>query len=140
MSAPTTTSERFLQRHGLRCALICASIFSSTLDSSADDDISFNRDIRPILAENCFQCHGPDARARKAKLRLDTRAGATADRNGLAAVVPSDADGSLLIQRITSGEEASRMPPAETGKALTPQQQELLRRWIAAGAQFERHW
>jgi hypothetical protein len=104
------------------------------------EDVSFRRDIRPLLAENCLECHGPDAAAREAELRLDVRDAAVAARDDAAAIVPGDADASGLIARVTSDDESLRMPPAETGKRLTPSQIEILRRWIDAGAAYERHW
>ena len=100
----------------------------------------FNREIRPILAETCFTCHGPDAGKRKADLRLDTRAGALEDHQGTAAIVPGDTAKSELIRRITSADEAERMPPTESGKRLTASQIESLTRWIAEGAEWQDHW
>jgi hypothetical protein len=104
------------------------------------EDVRFNRDVRPILSENCFSCHGPDAARRKAGLRLDTREGATAALEGGAAVVPGDPAASLLLQRVTSTEHGGRMPPPRTGRKLTPGQVEVLRRWVHAGAPYQRHW
>src|SRR6516165_916397 len=93
--------------------------------------IDFDRQIRPILSENCFACHGPDEQQRKAKLRLDTRDGATGNlRGGGHAIVAGKPDESELLARILSTDEAERMPPAKTKKRLTPQQTELLRQWI----------
>jgi len=102
--------------------------------------IAFNRDIRAILSENCFACHGPDKNKRDSDLRLDTEAGATADLGGRRAVVPKHADQSELWKRITTADEAERMPPTSTGKTLTDRQKELLRRWIEEGAQWQPHW
>ncbi len=103
--------------------------------------IDFNRDIRPILADNCFKCHGPDEKERKAKLRLGTRAGAVAELpGGNIAVVPSKPEASALMERITAAETTKRMPPAKTGKKLTPQQIASLRQWIAEGAKYSQHW
>jgi hypothetical protein len=95
----------------------------------------FDRDIRPILSDKCFFCHGPDAERREADLRLDTRGGAIAS-----VIVPGDADASELIARITSDDETVRMPPPESNLSLTPQEQQLLRDWIAAGAEYADHW
>jgi hypothetical protein len=103
--------------------------------------IDFNRQIRPILSENCFQCHGPDEQQRKAKLRLDTRDGAVARLRGSGhAVVPGQPAESELLARIQAADEAERMPPAKTKKRLTPEQVELLRQWIAEGAPYAQHW
>ena len=84
----------------------------------AQEPPSYARDIRPLLADRCWTCHGPDESAREADLRLDRYSEATADRDGSAAIVPGDAEGSELIQRITSGDRDTRMPPESTGKAL----------------------
>ena len=103
---------------------------------AADDVPRFNRDIRPILADTCFACHGPDSGTREAELRLDTRRGSHEW-----AIVPGDADGSEVIRRVTSDDPDMRMPPAESKKPpLTPEQIELLRKWINAGAKYEPHW
>ncbi|MCB9846606.1 MAG: PSD1 domain-containing protein [Phycisphaeraceae bacterium] len=101
--------------------------------------IEFGRDVRPILAERCFACHGRDAGARKAGLRLDTREGATSDRDGRgAAIVAGDPDSGLLIRRVSSLDLAERMPPE--GAGLTDAEIAVLRSWIAQGAAWERHW
>ena len=97
------------------------------------DDVSFSRDIRPLLAEHCFQCHGPDAGTREADLRLDVRKDATAQRDDTPAIVPGDAGGSNLIARVTSDDESIRMPPLDSGKSLNGKQVEVLRRWIRDG-------
>lgn len=97
--------------------------------------IDFNRDIRPILSENCFFCHGPDANLREADLRLDTAAGAIGR-----AIEPGDAAASELMGRVTSDDDALLMPPADSGRQLTEAQIELLRRWIDDGAVYQQHW
>src|SRR5262249_30694938 len=102
--------------------------------------IEFNRQIRPLLSEKCFRCHGPDARQRKADLRLDTAAGATAKREGGAAIIPGKPDDSELIRRVTSDDEAERMPPPGAGKPISPEQSRLFRQWIAEGAEYQPHW
>lgn len=103
--------------------------------------IDFNRDIRPILSDKCFACHGPDAPAKKIKLRLDSEAGMKADLGrGRFAVVPGQADKSELIKRITHTDEAMRMPPANSGRTLTPREIELLTEWIKQGANWQTHW
>jgi hypothetical protein len=99
--------------------------------------IDFNRQIRPILSDNCFKCHGPDDKQRKAELRLDVREGALGDGG---VIVPGQAAQSELIRRVTADDAAVRMPPAKTGKRLTPQQIQLLRQWIDQGAEWSRHW
>src|SRR5436190_16501967 len=92
--------------------------------------VGFNRDVKPILADNCFACHGPDKNKRKADLRLDTEDGARAERGAGLTLVPGKPEASLLYQRISSARESKRMPPEKAGKKLTPQQVELIRRWI----------
>ncbi|MDA0765913.1 MAG: PSD1 and planctomycete cytochrome C domain-containing protein [Verrucomicrobia bacterium] len=100
----------------------------------------FNRDIRPILSENCFQCHGPDAKARKAHLRLDTLEGATTGGEFADPVVPGQADQSELIVRIRSDDPDELMPPPESKRSLTGKQKQLLHDWIASGANYSEHW
>src|SRR6267378_2480747 len=97
--------------------------------------IQFNRDVRPILSENCFPCHGADSAARKASLRLDRFEEAIAPRkDSQPAIVPGKPDGSALVHRITASDPDDIMPPPKTHKVLTAQQKDLLRRWIAEGA------
>ena len=97
---------------------------------------TYNRDIRPILSENCFQCHGPDSAARKAGLRLDRRKEAVA--RGV--IAPGKPAQSRLISRVFAAQPALQMPPAASRKTLTAEQKDTLKRWIAAGAQYEPHW
>jgi hypothetical protein len=106
----------------------------------AADEIDFNRDIRPILSENCFHCHGPDSGTREADLRFDRQEEAVADRGGYAAIVPGDAESSEFIRRITSDDEFEVMPPPESHKELKPEQIALLKRWINEGAQWSPAW
>jgi hypothetical protein len=107
----------------------------------ADDKLDFNRDIRPILSNACFKCHGFDDKTRQAGLRLDTLEGATgALESGTTAVIPGKSADSELIKRITSVDEAERMPPKDSGKTITPEQIELLKKWIDQGAEFKQHW
>ncbi len=102
--------------------------------------VSFNDDIRPLLSNNCFHCHGPDEGDRKAGLRLDTHEGATADNDGVRAIVPGDLDASELIYRITTGDPDELMPPPKKGKRFTPEQVALLKQWVEEGAEYETHW
>lgn len=102
--------------------------------------VSFTREILPILSENCFSCHGPDASSRKADLRLDLREGALADLDGTHAIVPGKPQESELYLRVSTEDELDRMPPAKTGKTLTPDQIEKLRAWIEQGAEWGEHW
>jgi hypothetical protein len=98
--------------------------------------VQYNRDIRPILNDNCFACHGQDVKARAADLRLDQRDTAVETR----AIVPGDPNASAIIQRILSTDENEVMPPPSSHKTLTPQQKELLKQWIAEGAEYQGHW
>src|SRR6266404_7939757 len=103
--------------------------------------IDFNRQILSLLSDNCFACHGPDEKQRKAKLRLDRKEGAFKElRGGGFAIVPGKASESKLIERITAEEPAERMPPVKSGKHLTPAQIALLRQWIDQGAAWTEHW
>jgi mono/diheme cytochrome c family protein len=110
--------------------------------SASAADVSFNRDIRPILSANCFACHGSDPAKRKAELRLDDRDFATHPaKSGHIAITPGKPDDSELIKRITSADSDERMPPAKSDKApLSPDQIAKLRQWIAQGAKYETHW
>ena len=102
--------------------------------------IDFNRDIRPILSNNCFFCHGPDEKHRGGDLRLDTRAGAFNVTDGTAALVPGNLKESALIQRILATDADERMPPADSGKTLKPAEIELLKQWVQQGAAWQEHW
>src|SRR3954453_8589023 len=103
--------------------------------------IEFNRDIRPIFSDKCYTCHGPDESKRKSKLRLDTEAGAKVDLGGRFALVPGDVARSELIQRITSHDLSRRMPPQYAGASrLTDREIDLLTRWVAQGASWQKHW
>lgn len=105
------------------------------VSTASADEINFNRDIRPILSENCYHCHGPDDEAREADLRLDTYDGATES-----AIEPGDAESSELIARVISGDADSIMPPADSERSLTKQQIQRLRDWIQQGAKYDQHW
>jgi mono/diheme cytochrome c family protein len=111
-----------------------------TAAPAPDGQVRFNRDIRPILSENCLACHGPDNNARKAKLRLDLDTGLFADRKGGKPVVKGDPKASLVYQRIMTDDEDDVMPPPKSHKHLKPEQKELIRKWIEQGAPWEGHW
>src|SRR5215813_13705350 len=103
--------------------------------------IVFNRDILPILADKCWGCHGPDAPAKKIKLRLDSEGAATVDLGrGRRAIVPGNPEQSQLVRRITSGDEMMRMPPVDSGRKLTQTEIDLLVEWVRQGALWQRHW
>ncbi|HVW01475.1 MAG TPA: DUF1549 domain-containing protein, partial [Planctomycetaceae bacterium] len=139
MAAPTLYS---ITAFTLRCLCVAGVLGASVArgDEPAPQRVEFNRDIRPILSDNCFQCHGPDAGRRKAELRLDQEAGAFADLGGRHALVPKNLDDSELYQRIVSEDAEERMPPADSGRTLTSRQKELIRHWIEQGAKWEAHW
>jgi hypothetical protein len=102
--------------------------------------VDFNQEIRPILSDNCYACHGPDESKRASKLRLDLESGAKADLGGRAAIVPGKPDESELVRRITAGEARLRMPPLHSGRTLSSVQIDQLRRWILEGARWQAHW
>ena len=112
----------------------------------ADNVPDFAHEIRPILSNHCFKCHGPDQDERKGGkegsggLRLDTEEGAHADLGGLKALVPGKPDESELIARIISKESDELMPPPKSGKKLTPPEIDLLTRWVKAGGKYTKHW
>jgi hypothetical protein len=121
--------------------LLAAAVANGRFAPAAEPDIDFNRDIRPILSENCFQCHGPDAATRHAGLRLDLAADATSVLDsGARAIAPGKSGESELLARVKSADPATRMPPEESGKSLKPEQTELLARWIDGGAEYQEHW
>ncbi len=119
--------------------LASISLFLFPLTAVAGD-LSFNRDIRPILSENCFACHGFDAKQRQAELWLDTAEGALADREGKFAIKPGDLAASEVWKRVSSTDADVMMPPPASRKQLTAEQKETLRRWIEQGAPYQKHW
>lgn len=104
------------------------------------EKITFNRHVRPILAENCFFCHGPDEKKQKADLRLDSLEGASRDLGGYAAIVPGDPEKSEAWRRILSDDPDAVMPPPDSHRSLSETDREILRRWIEEGAAYEAHW
>ena len=113
---------------------VCFQVLAGISASAAP--LSYNQDIRQILVENCFGCHGADSAGRKADLRLDDRDAAVES----GAIVPGDPDSSVALDRIFSDDPEEVMPPPSIKKVLTPEQKELLKRWIAEGAEYEPHW
>ena len=113
-----------------------------TLPAAVSEKVDFNRQIRPILSDNCFACHGQDARKRKAKLRLDTPEGAFAkDEDGVTAIKPGDLAKSDAWARIISDDKEEVMPPPASHKPpLTAEQKALIKHWIEEGAEYQRHW
>ncbi|MBM4003567.1 MAG: DUF1553 domain-containing protein [Planctomycetes bacterium] len=128
---------------GLRYLLTLLFGASCAWASGQELTIDFNRDIRPILSNACFKCHGPDANERKGGmngLRLDTLAGATADQGGTVAIVPGHPEQSELMRRILSADPEERMPPPSSGRLLNDHERNLLKAWIAQGAAYSVHW
>ena len=104
------------------------------------EEIRFNRDIRPILSENCFFCHGQDPKHREAKLRLDVRAEALLEHDSGFAIVPTHPEKSEIIKRLLTHNPDDQMPPPASNRKVTPAQIELIKRWISQGAPYEKHW
>ncbi len=145
VTMPPTSRRPCLKWFGLFSAPIVLVAFQvapgDQPDKSKPPRIDFARQVRPILSENCFRCHGPDHEERKAKLRLDIKEGAFGKlRSGGRAIVPGNSKKSELIARITAAEISERMPPAKINKHLSPQQIDLLRQWIDQGADWHEHW
>jgi len=113
---------------------------SLTPPQAAVKRVDFNRDIRPILSDTCFKCHGPDEKQRMANLRLDDTEGLFTDRGGYRIIVPGNAEQSKLYQKISSKDEAMLMPPTYSGRSLTPKQIELFKTWIDQGAKWDMLW
>src|SRR5262245_14218767 len=123
----------------IRSAGVLAAGWLTALSTHAADDLRFNRDIRPILAETCFRCHGPAVK--KAGLRLDQPGAALkATESGAVPIVPGNTEESELVRRIFADDESEVMPPPSAKKPLTPEQKELLKRWVEQGAPYEGHW
>ena len=114
--------------------LVICFVFAGITQSA--EPLQYNRDVLPILAENCFACHGADSAARKADLRLDQREAAI----DFGAIVAGQPDDSELLNRVLTDDAELIMPPAELKKTLTAEEKEILKRWISAGAEYQRHW
>jgi hypothetical protein len=131
------TMEHSRTRRSIARGLVLGmGILATSASFAQDGPIVYNRDIRPILAENCFACHGPDSAARKGELRLDQPAAAASKK----AIVPGKPEDSSVMHRILSNDPDEVMPPPSTRKVLTPQQKDLLKRWIATGSEYQPHW
>src|SRR4051812_44692365 len=120
-------------------SLIHVPVLAAVAAPATKPRVSFNRDIRPIMSDTCFHCHGFDAKSRKAGMRLDIREEALKPtKNGVIPIVPGKPDESEIILRITDSDDP--MPPEEAHKTLTAAQKDLFRRWVAEGAEYEPHW
>jgi hypothetical protein len=134
---------RFLSSLAFLVTALASGIYAwaaSTENAPLPDRIEFNRDIRPILAENCYSCHGPDAGQRKADLRLDTKDGLFTAIKDVGPVIPEHADQSEVYRRITTDNADDRMPEPKSGRRLAPRQIALIKKWIEQGAPWQGHW
>jgi mono/diheme cytochrome c family protein len=138
---------RWLRRVNMVVLAWCIGVISAAGMLAGNDGVpgggrvDYQRDVRPILSDKCFRCHGPDAQQRQAGLRLDDpQAALQPAESGRRPIVSGQPDASELVRRIYSGDDAERMPPADSGKSLTDAEKELLRRWIAEGADMSQHW
>lgn len=120
--------------------LSAATLLFATVVIARAGEISFNRDVRPILSDNCYYCHGFDANHREGDRRLDSFKDATADNDGVRAIVPGDLSGSELWKRLITTDEDEIMPPPKTHKTVTAAQKEIIRQWILQGAKYQDHW
>lgn len=125
--------DYFIWESAMTWSIVCMLSF---LASGADEKLDFNRDIRPILSENCFYCHGPDKSHRQGGLRLDDRESALRKK----AVVEGKPEKSLVVERVFTTDHEALMPPSDSRKKLSGEQKEILKRWIAQGAAFSKHW
>lgn len=114
---------------------LCASV-----RAAVPAKVGYNRDVRPILSDKCFRCHGPDAQSRKADLRLDVREAALAEHDGVRTIVPGNLEDSDLMRRVLSADEDEVMPPPKSNLHLSKNEIEILKQWIAQGAEYEPHW
>ena len=134
----TTLRTRFHFALGIICS---AALSLAGADATAAAKVDFNRDIRPILSDTCFACHGPDAKQLKGGLRLDLKESAfQAGKSGVAPIVPGKPEQSAVYQRVTTADADEQMPPKKFGKQLSAAQVQTLRRWIAEGATYQSHW
>ena len=143
LSIPVSEPRLFSQalRVALAVVVLAACVPAApSIGAVPHERVQFNRDIRPLLSENCYSCHGPDPHAREADLRLDVQEGALAALGGYHPIVPGKPDASEIYLRICEQDDSMRMPPPESGKTLTPAQIDLIRRWIAEGAPWQGHW
>ena len=132
--------KNILFNAGLRFLGVAGGLLLTGVAGMAADEVRFNRDIRPILSDKCFACHGPDKNTRKGKFRLDLEAEAKAKYDDEFPIVPGKPGESALIKRILSADPDEVMPPPKSNNQLTAQEKELLKRWIVEGAKYEAHW
>ena len=147
LKEPAVLKSKRHQKHCLprsSCRLVSQIILLEcllfALPPKVSAEIHFDREVRPILSEYCFPCHGPDAEQRKADLRLDTREGLFGTSGGQGPVVPGNPDASHLIIRVLSSDLDERMPPSKANHPLSTAQIEILQQWVLEGAQWQQHW
>ena len=124
----------------LTSLVVFALLLTMAMQTPAAERLSFDRDIRPILSDKCYACHGPDPAQRQAELRLDTKEGAFSAPSGYPIIVPGEPENSELVARITHADVEQRMPPQSSNRQPTQEQINTLIRWIAEGAEWEEHW
>ena len=124
----------------MRPLALIAPFAAAVVATAAPVKLEYNRDVRPILSDKCFKCHGPDSAARKAELRLDIRDNALAKHENGIPVVPGKPDESGLLQRIETDDPDDHMPPKKSNLRLSKNEIAVLRRWIAEGAEYQPHW
>lgn len=124
----------------LICGLVCVVAVNWVSRSVAEDRVDFNQDVRPILADRCYACHGPDGHSREADLRLDRQDSAVKTHEQAAAIVPGKPELSELVRRINSGDDDEIMPPPNLNKPLSDEEKRVLTQWITQGAKYEEHW
>jgi hypothetical protein len=142
MFAPLVSNSALLfdERSSMRY-LVAFLVVAVLVRVGSAQEINFSRQIRPLLSDKCFACHGPDAKKREASFRLDQKESALGKaESGKHVIVPKDINASELIARITSSDGDLRMPPADTNKSLTKDEIELLKKWVAQGANWQEHW
>jgi mono/diheme cytochrome c family protein len=144
--SPGQEDAAVLRRRGPRnvtdyCGIVTLALFLVTAAARGDDArISFGRDVRPILSDKCYACHGPDEAQRKAGLRLDTKEGALTDPSGFPVIVPGKPDESEVVEHITADDPDHRMPPPDANRQLTDEEITTLVEWIRQGADWQDHW
>ncbi len=134
------TSRNSLKLLGAAVAICLWTAADGRAAEPLPETVDFNRDIRPVLSDVCFHCHGPDEEQREAGFRLDQQEAVYADLGGYAAIVPGKLDESELYRRITSQDADERMPPPDSGRQLTERQIALIKKWIEQGAEWQTHW
>lgn len=137
---PRTRQEDSARFSRIACLALVVMALGARAQGPDDRRISFNDDVRPILSDKCYACHGPDEVPRQAGLRLDTKEGALTDPSGMPVVIPFKPDESELVEHITAEDPERRMPPPAANRQLTPEQIETLVEWIRQGAEWEDHW